>query len=284
MHFVLVTTDTHTGEKTIPDQMDIILKKWSPESRECLMQQYFYNAVRPGTAYLWAPGPEDDEQKWEEALSKRPSEDSVPLLVRGFAQLGTRLQMQVQAVQQLQLRLHEMNNSLDSMMQKHQLELSVRAAEAKKKHIGLSQKCLSLAIKVQVLRSRGFVLDAAEEELRKKLSSLEKGVFDPGFAGREEEIWARMVALRERTRWLQAESEKLGRQVANGEAAGINEDVLRKTKKVRECLWWSINCCTDKIQILGDYDAQIIHLRKELEQVQSEFQEWELASRPNGGK
>ena len=93
-----------------------------------------------------------------------------------------------------------------------------------------------------------------------------------------------MVALRERTRWLQAESEKLGRQVANGEAAGINEDVLRKTKKVRDCLWWSINCCTDKIQILGDYDAQIIHLRKELEQVQSEFEEWELASRPNGGK
>jgi len=228
-----------TGEKSIPDQMELILRKWSPESRECLMQQYFYNAVRPGTAYLWAPGPEDDEQKWEEALSKRPSEDTVPLLVRGFAQLGSRLQTQVQAVQQLQSRLHEMNNSLDAMMQKHELDLSVRAAEAKKRHIGLSQKCLGLAIKVQVLRSRGFVLDAAEEELRKKLAILEKGVFDPAFSGREEEIWARMVALRERTRYLQSESEKLGRQVASGEQGGISEDVLRKTKKVclsRECL------------------------------------------------
>jgi len=196
------------------------------------MQQYFYNAVRPGTAYLWAPGPEDDEQKWEEALSKRPSEDTVPLLVRGFAQLGSRLQIQVQAVQQLQSRLHEMNNSLDAMMQKHELDLSVRAAEAKKRHIGLSQKCLGLAIKVQLLRSRGFVLDQAEEELRKKLAVLEKGVFDPAFAGREEEIWARMVALRERTRYLQSESEKLGRQVASGEQGSISEDVLRKTKKV----------------------------------------------------
>jgi len=125
-----------------------------------------------------------------------------------------------------------MNNSLDAMMQKHELDLSVRAAEAKKRHIGLSQKCLGLAIKVQVLRSRGFVLDAAEEELRKKLAVLEKGVFDPAFAGREEEIWARMVALRERTRYLQSESEKLGRQVASGEQGGISEDVLRKTKKV----------------------------------------------------
>jgi len=212
--------------------MELVLRKWSPESRECLMQQYFYNAVRPGTAYLWAPGPEDDEQKWEEALSKRPSEDTVPLLVRGFAQLGSRLQIQVQAVQQLQSRLHEMNNSLDAMMQKHELDLSVRAAEAKKRHIGLSQKCLGLAIKVQLLRSRGFVLDQAEEELRKKLAVLEKGVFDPAFAGREEEIWARMVALRERTRYLQSESEKLGRQVASGEQGGISEDVLRKTKKV----------------------------------------------------
>ena len=263
--------------------METILKKWSPESRDCLMQRYFYNAVRPGTAYLWNPGPEDDEQKWEEALSKRPSEDTVPLLVRGFSQLATRLTMQVQAVQQLQLRLHEMNNSLDAMMQKHELELSVRASEAKRRHIGLSQKCLSLAIKVQVLRSRGFVLDGAEEELRRRLTSLEKGVFDPGFAGREEEVWARMVALRERTRWLQAESEKLGRQVATGEAAGINEDILRKTKKVSLMIMmrcgWARH--TDERQILSDYDAQITHLHKELQQVTQEFREWESASRPN---
>ena len=212
--------------------MEILLRKWSPESRECLMQQYFYNTVRPGEAPFWVPGNDDDEAKWEEALSKKPSENSVPLLIKGFAQLGQRLSTQVTAVQQLQNRLHEMNNSLEAMMQNNELTLSVRAAEAKRKHVGLSQKCLNLAIKVQVLRSRGFALDGAEEELKKKLTVLEKGVFDPGFAGREEEIWARMVALRERTRWLQDESEKLGRQVASGEKGGIDEEILRRTKKV----------------------------------------------------
>ena len=40
-----------------------------------------------------------------------------------------------------------------------------------------------------------------------------------------------MVAIRERTRWLQEESEKLGRQVS-GENGGLDEQVIAKTKKV----------------------------------------------------
>ncbi|KAF4556861.1 Nucleoporin NUP57-like protein [Elsinoe fawcettii] len=244
-------------EKSIPEQMELLLRRWSPESPQCQMQAYFYNTVPAGTAPFWKPGPEDDEQKWEEALSKKPDENSVPVLARGFQQLGLRLRMQVQAVQQLQVRLHEMNNSLEAMMQNHELKLSVRAAEARRKHVGLSQKCLALAIKVQVLRSRGFVMDGVEEELRRKLEGLERKVFDPGFSGREEEIWARMVGLRQRIEALQRQGETIGRQVEEGKGA-LSEQILAQVKK-----------------ILSDYDVQISHLRKELEQVQQEYQEWE---------
>ncbi|KAG9570787.1 hypothetical protein KCV01_g19543, partial [Aureobasidium melanogenum] len=118
-------------------------------------------------------------------------------------------------------------------------------------------------VRAQVLANRGFVLDGAEEELKKKLTTLEKAVFDPAFSGREEEIWARMVAIRERTRWLQEESEKLGRQ-ATGENGGLDEQVIEKTKK-----------------ILQDYDTQIQHLRKELDQIKKEYEEWEAASKPS---
>lgn len=260
--------------------MEIVLRKWQPENRDCMMQRYLYNEVAAGTAPFWGPGPEDDEHKWEEALSKKPTDNSVPVLIRGFSNLGQRLSTQVQAVQQLQQRLHEMNNSLNAMMQNHELTISVRAAEAKRKHIGLSQKCLSLAIKVQVLRSRGFVLDSAEEELKKKLAVLEKGVFDPGYSGREEEIWARMVALRERTRWLQSESEKLGRQVASGEQAGLSEEVLKKTKKVSDTDVELVHVWLTPLQILSDYDAQITHLHKELAQVRQEFDDYQAATRP----
>jgi hypothetical protein len=44
------------------------------------------------------------------------------------------------------------------------------------------------------------------------------------------------VAIRERTRWLQEESEKLGRQVT-GENGGLDEQVIEKTKKVRCCTY-----------------------------------------------
>ncbi|THZ40992.1 hypothetical protein D6C86_00473 [Aureobasidium pullulans] len=250
-------------DKTIPQQMDAISQKWNPESAECLMQHYFYVAVPPEKAPFITMPDNADEREWEKALRNKPTEGSVPVIARGFLDLGTRLQMQVDAVKQLQMRLHEMNNSLDAMMQKHELVLSVRAAEAKRKHIGLSQRCLALAIRAQVLANRGFVLDGAEEELKKKLATLEKAVFDPAFSGREEEIWARMVAIRERTRWLQEESEKLGRQVS-GENGGLDEQVIAKTKK-----------------ILHDYDTQIQHLRKELEHVKKEYEEWEAASKPS---
>jgi nuclear pore complex protein Nup54 len=234
-------------DKTIPQQIESISQKWNPETAECMMQHYFYVQVPPEQTPFISMPPNADEREWEKALRNKPTPGSVPVIAKGFEALGTRLKTQVEAVKQLQMRLHEMNNSLGAMMQKHELVLSVRAAEAKRKHIGLSQRCLALAVRAQVLANRGFVLDGAEEELKKKLATLEKAVFDPAFSGREEEIWARMVAIRERTRWLQEESEKLGRQVT-GENGGLDEQVIEKTKKVR--------CLTDVIYI-GVCDANI---------------------------
>lgn len=231
---------TRVGEKSIPDQIETLHRKWAPDSKACLMQHYFYNTVPAGTAPFWGPGPTDDEAAWEDALSKKPSENAVPVLARGIEALGSRLSIQVQVVQQLQMRLHEMNNSLQAMMQTRELSTSVRATDAKRKHIGLSQKCLGLAVKVQVLRSRGFVLDAVEEDLKKQLTALEAKVFDPSFAGREEEIWARMVALRDRSRYLTAESEKLGKQLADNAESGLSNEVLKKTQSVSLQVWWKV--------------------------------------------
>ena len=222
--------------------METILKKWAPESNECAFQHYFYNSVTPETVPYYAPGPGEDEKKWEEALSKKPSEGSIPVLGKGFAAIGERLKIQVQAVTMLQVRLHEINNSLTAMMQQHDLVISVRAADARRKHTALSQRCLSLAAKVQVLRNRGYAMDSMEEELKKKLMQLEKGVFDPALSGRQEEIWARMVGMRERTRLLQEESEK----IANGEDEGLDDEAVKRTKKVRQVLYRTI------LKLLGD--------------------------------
>jgi nuclear pore complex protein Nup54 len=61
-----------------------------------------------------------------------------------------------------------------------------------------------------------------EEELKKKLAELEKRAFDPINGGKQEEIWARMSAVRERAQQLHNETEKQG----NAAAAGLQEGSL----------------------------------------------------------
>lgn len=220
------------GEKTIPEQMATLADKWDPNSANCLYQRYFYNNVGADRVPYFGPEPGEDEQKWEDALSKRPSDGVVPVLCKGFLALGKRLEIQVHAVRGLQARLHEINNSLTAQQQQHDLEVSVRAADAKRRHVALSQRCLQLATKVQVLRNRGYIMDAAEESLKKKVSELEKNAFDPSLSGRQEEIWAKLVGIQEHARILQQEAEKASVGFVESEDGGIDDEVLKRTKKV----------------------------------------------------
>jgi len=142
------------------------------------------------------------------------------------------MEMQTKALNTLRGRLHEINDGLNSLVQRHDLQISIRAAECRRKHLRISQQCLSLAAKTQVLRNRGYAMDSAEEELRRKLMLLERSVFDPALNGRGEEIWARMVSVRERGRQLQREFEKSGRSVTQGKEQVIDEEVMRRVKKV----------------------------------------------------
>lgn len=213
--------------------MKTIFNKWDPKNPECSFQHYFYNAVNPDEAPFYGPAPHEDERKWEEALAKKPSPGSIPVLARGFEEIAARINAQVLAVTGLRTRLHEINNSLSLMKDQHELNFASRITEAKRKHIVHTQRTLALATKVQILRNRGYVMDQAEEELKKKLIELEKKTFDPVLGGRQEEIWARMSGVRERARILQEETEKLGKAIEgqqNGEI--LSEEDQKALEKV----------------------------------------------------
>ncbi len=212
--------------------MELAFQKWNPQSPETLFQTYLYNNVPVDQAPFYGPTSLDNESKWEEALAKKPSPGAVPILAQGFQALGNRMIMQVQALETLRGRLHEINEGLNSLLQRHDLEISIRAAECRRKHLRISQQCLSLAAKTQILRNRGYAMDSAEEELRKKLMQLERRVFDPALNGRGEEIWARMVSVRERGRQLQREFERAGSGLVSQGGKGLDEDVMAKAKKV----------------------------------------------------
>jgi nuclear pore complex protein Nup54 len=224
-------------EKSVVEQIRILNNKWDPENPECVFQFYFYNSVKPEEAPFYGPSQGEDERKWEEALSKKPSPGAIPVLARGFEQVGERIRQQAAAVTALRTRLHEINNSLSLLKDAHELTVASRITEAKRKHIVFTQRTLALATKVQILRNRGYVMDPQEEDLKKKLIELEKQAFDPVLGGRQEEIWARMSSVRERARILQEETEKLGKTMdkqQNGEL--LSEEDQKALEKVRQQL------------------------------------------------
>ncbi|KAJ4289758.1 Nucleoporin nup57 [Kalmusia sp. IMI 367209] len=246
-------------EKSIIEQMRTIVGKWDPQSPDCAFQYYFYNAVKPEEAPFYGPAPHEDHKKWEEALANKPGEGSIPILVRGFEEMAARIKYQVLAINSLQHRMHEMNNCLTLIKDEHELKTAPRIIKAKQKHIEHTQRTLALATKVQILRNRGYVMDQAEEDLKKKLLELEKRAFDPINGGRQEEIWARMSSVRERAHVLQKETEKLSNAADGLQNGGsLSEEDQAQLEK-----------------ILKGYDQQLQHLKKMVDDTKQEYEEWE---------
>jgi nuclear pore complex protein Nup54 len=212
--------------------MQVMYQKWDPLSPACTFQHYFYNQVPEASAPYYAPGPDEDEKKWEQALKDRPSPGSIPVLAQGPLAVGRRLETQTKFLRAIRSRLHELDNTLSKRMQVHDLEYSVRAQEARRKHVVLSRRCLSLATKVQVLRNRGYALNTTEEQLRVKFMQLEKVAFEPLLNGRQEEIWARMSVVRQRAQMLQTETEKLGKQVNASSEALLDDEQMKRIERV----------------------------------------------------
>ncbi|KAK5737942.1 Nucleoporin nup57 [Elasticomyces elasticus] len=274
-------------QRNIPEEAANLVRKWDPNSQTTLIQTHLYNAVQSSFYPFYARPATVEETAWEEALSKAPASvvgeegevKFVPVLVRGFLDLGKRVEVQALTVRSMLTRLHEMRNSLAAVMEAHQQRLTSQLENSRRRHKELEQRTLRLAVKLQGLRNRGYALSPAEEELRKNLLSLAAKVQDPQFAAREEEVWARLVSLRDRARWLEEEGKRLSSTVeGQGQAAGqggngtgsavggVPEEVLAQTRK-----------------ILRDYEGQLRHLSREMSEVSSEFKGWEVANGGAGG-
>ncbi|KIW12032.1 hypothetical protein PV08_09306 [Exophiala spinifera] len=248
--------------RSIPAQMTIVKNKWDPTSLSSPLRTYLYQHVETETEALkYRPGPGEDEDKWEEAVSKRPGPEWVPLLIQGFFQLGRKAQIQMEAIQRCNMMLQEINTSLDVQLDKHRQNVATRLEESKRRQLATARRILSLAVKVQILRNRGYVMDNSEEELKTKLEKLQRVVFDPSLDAREQEVWARMLSIRERAKRLKMEMEKL-KPVAKDEDSVLDEETVKAAKRTLEA-----------------QDVQLRHLHKELELVQQGFEDWEKISK-----
>lgn len=226
--------------RSIPQQMALIKDKWDPASLNSPLRTYLYQYVgSESEALKYTPSNEDDPSKWEEAVQKRPGPEWVPVLARGFKELAARGWIQQNQIQRCNMMLNEINASLDIQLDKHRQNVASRLAECKQRHKAISQRALALAAKVQILKNRGYVMDNAEEDLKHKLASLESTIFDPTLNARQQEIWAHMMGIRERSRYLKSEMQKL-QPVAESDDPLLDDNQMKQAKKVslyRRVLW-----------------------------------------------
>ncbi|KAI0521047.1 nucleoporin complex subunit 54-domain-containing protein [Xylaria bambusicola] len=216
------------SHKPVTEQMETIVGKWSANNPNTVFKHYFYNNVGQARVPFFQPGPGEDPREWEQAAHDKPDAGYVPVLATGFAAIGERLKMQEKALAQYRQTLHSINACLDAILSHQDLQTSVRALTARRKHAILRQRCLALATRVQVLRNRGYSLDKDEDELKSKLETLDQGLMDPAVSARTEELWSRLLVLRGYADTLRKEIERRGPETQEG----LGEEAEAKAKKV----------------------------------------------------
>jgi nuclear pore complex protein Nup54 len=215
-------------QKPIPEQMKLITEKWDPSNPNCAFKAYLYNKVDEHTVPLYGPGPNEDPKEWEEALQHKPAPNYIPVLCAGFPSIIARVTLQRRVIVEFNNKLHAINASLDAILSRHDLEHTVRAFNARRRHAELSRRCLVLASRVQVLRNRGYALSGDEDELKQKLAKIDKSIQDPALSARMEELWSRLIILRGYADNLKDEINKPG----FGDGDGLGEEIEAKAKKV----------------------------------------------------
>ncbi|KAI1504856.1 nucleoporin complex subunit 54-domain-containing protein [Biscogniauxia marginata] len=249
--------------RPIREQMERMMMKWSPDHPNTVFKHYFYNKVDQARIPFYQPGPNEDPREWEQAVHDKPAPGYMPALATGFKAVGERLNMQKSVLSHYRQALHAINGSLDAILSQQDLQTSVRAVNARRKHAILRQRCLALATKVQVLRNRGYSLDKEEDELKMKLEALDASLSDPALSARTEELWSRLLVVRGHADTLRNEIEKQGIEAQEG----LGEEVEAKAKK-----------------ILEDYDKQLQTLKSQVEAIQKDYDEWEAENNPASKK
>lgn len=222
------TNDLITDQKPILEQMKLVTEKWDPANPNCVFKHYFYNKVDEANIPFYKPQPFEDPREWEEALQNKPAPGFMPVLGAGYTGLADRLKTQKRAVSEFNTRLHQVNGSLDAILQRHELETEVRAVASRRRQTTISERCLALAARVQVLRNRGYALSGDEDDLNSRLQGLEREVQDPAVGAREEELWSRLIVLRGYADQLNREMDK----PSGGDGEGIDPETETKAKRV----------------------------------------------------
>ncbi|CAI5755534.1 unnamed protein product [Candida verbasci] len=191
-----------TYTPAINDQLTKIWEQWDPKSNKNLLKTHLYNKFSESEIQqlLNQPRPQDEtSEDWDNAMSNRPGPLYYPIKVSSFSDVASRVEIQLDHVSKSRILLDSINEKLNTLSSKHDLENTTRILKAKAKHTKLSRRLLRLATILAILKLKGYPLLPEEEEISKQFELINMKLNDPnGNFGKLSDIFARLSILKER--------------------------------------------------------------------------------------
>ena len=85
------------------------------------------------------------QEDWDQALVKKPSNNTIPIQLLGFQDLNNRNQLQKQHVAQARILLGQILEKLNQVSTKHDLDTQSRIAKAVSRNVVIENRILKLA-------------------------------------------------------------------------------------------------------------------------------------------
>lgn len=186
---------------TIQEQLSKVKNSWDPTSQQTALKTFFYNTVPENQSALYTK-PANENEEWDKAYAKKPSNNSIPVRAVGFGDLQKRSQTQINHVAQARVILQQISEKNKMLSDKHDLDTASRIIAAKAKHSRISKRILRLVSTLAVLKSKGYQLSPNEEKLIQTFQELLNKSQDPSGLGKSNELWARLAVLKEKAKSL----------------------------------------------------------------------------------
>lgn len=233
----------------INDQIIKLKEQWDPSSSKCALKTYIYNkfSEQEIAVLMQQPRPANESpESWENAMANRPSALHYPVKVSSFTEVAQRIEVQLDHVAKSRVLLNNINEQLNQLSAKHDLDNTTRILKAKVRHAKISRRLLRLATVLAVLKLKGYPMLPEEEEMSKQFQTLSSRLNDPnGPSGKLSDLYARLAILKSRSEDISARMESSIQTINGGlanfggskpdgssEAAVGNEHIMNQLTKL----------------------------------------------------
>ncbi|SCV06038.1 LANO_0H20736g1_1 [Lachancea nothofagi CBS 11611] len=248
----------------IQEQIVKCKESWNPQFSRSKLRTFFYNKVNETEAMLYNKPPGVSQEDWDEALLHKPSPSVIPVQAFGFDDLNQRNILQRDNVAQARLILNQILEKLTQLSQKHDLDTASRILKAQSRNVQIQQRIIKLGSYLAILKSKGLPLSVGEEKMWSEFEKLLKRSNDPAGLGKNNELWARLSVLKERSKTIsdQLDSTLVAISEKNGFDAQSNTSSRHDDKRVDEEVENRVNKIAE---ILSNQQRGLCYLRDVLD-------------------